>query len=42
MKLPKISDGLVDGLGIGVDTALEVAQFIPVVGKALQLARSFR
>lgn len=42
LKLPSLSDGLVDGLGVALDTAMEIAQVVPVVGKALQLAQSIR
>lgn len=41
-RLPSISDGISDALAAVSDTALEVAGFIPGVGTALDLAKSYR
>ncbi|MBX9466934.1 MAG: hypothetical protein KL839_03270 [Rhizobium sp.] len=41
-RLPPISDGLADALAAMSDTAIELAGHIPGVGKALDLAKSYR
>jgi hypothetical protein len=41
-SLPSASDGIVNGLGVTTDTVMEFAGLIPVVGKALEIARAIR
>lgn len=42
IKLPKVSDSVVDGLGAVSDIALEIAGTIPGVGPALEIANKLR
>jgi hypothetical protein len=41
-KLHSVSDSVADGLVLASDTLLEIADLIPGVGKALELARIYR